>query len=270
MWRDGTSLGTIAEVNDIPILSRSLDIGRGWNSTFGYLDGYMDRLEIRKGIAPASGNFTPPTDAITPRAYQVLVSNFDEPDASTRIVEETLALDTEQAPYVVDISGNKYDAVQATASKIPTKNQSRQAIVFDGIDDFLVGAGFAQAQTFSIYTKCNIAAAASKQVLFGTADVTVALTADEYFEADAGSAVSDSTDHSGAWKTFAVEVSGATSKLYVDGVLVASGDLGVGTLTAFVWGANSGGAENAAMTGKNVFVTPRAYESDLNTLVMAT
>jgi hypothetical protein len=85
IFQDGTALTlttvTAIGTNDLGDLTGLLRIGGQVGAQ--YLDGFLDDIEIAKGIARHTSNFTAPTGAITPDEYTVLYLPMDADFNST-------------------------------------------------------------------------------------------------------------------------------------------------------------------------------------------
>lgn len=61
LFRDGTQCGTtVSDANDIPDIGGSLYIGSGGTGA-SFMNGWMAEVLLRRGFAPHTANFTPPT-----------------------------------------------------------------------------------------------------------------------------------------------------------------------------------------------------------------
>jgi hypothetical protein len=82
LYRNGTSVATLASANSIPNFNTGLYIGRGISTN--YLTGYLDDLKISH-IAEYTANFTAPTYPTRQNENTKLLMRFDGSDNSTQM-----------------------------------------------------------------------------------------------------------------------------------------------------------------------------------------
>lgn len=84
LYRNGTSVATLATANSIPNFNTGLYIGKGISSN--YLTGYLDDLKISH-IAEYTSNFTAPTYPTRQNENTKLLMRFDGSDNSTAMTD---------------------------------------------------------------------------------------------------------------------------------------------------------------------------------------
>jgi hypothetical protein len=82
LYRNGTSVATLASANSIPNFNTGINIGRGITSN--YLTGYLDDLKISH-VAEYSANFTAPSYPTRQDQNTKLLMRFDGSDNSTQM-----------------------------------------------------------------------------------------------------------------------------------------------------------------------------------------
>lgn len=87
IFLEGNQLGAV-ETNSSPIGNKSSVLYIGKDNIYnGYINGWVDELEIVKGIARNTTNFTPSTTALTPDEYTVLLLHMEGADGSTTFTD---------------------------------------------------------------------------------------------------------------------------------------------------------------------------------------
>lgn len=270
---NGIQIGTTQNVSGVDYsrnTSNGIQIGifkYGSAPQTSYLDGSISRIHVSKGISRYTGNFTPPvrTEPIITDEYTVLALEFDGISTSTRIVDSANP-DNATAPVLLpDTGGNDTDANPQNSPLYYSVGGPK--LVLDGVNKYLT-ATLVQSQPFTVYMVADVAADTVAQTLFGDANAFIQLTADEYLLANAGTPLSDTIDHSGTRHVFAAVFNGASAELLVDGVSVASGNVGAGALAAFGIGARNDGNSPAAMDFYALFITNTTFSNLLNSVIM--
>jgi hypothetical protein len=217
----GTVAGTPVSSNAYP-----LTIGAGNNA---YYNGSVSNLRIVKGTALYTTNFTPSTSKLTSTANTKLLtlnsSVVSDASASGRLITSSGATYTQQfSPF-------------APTVYLPSVNSG--SVYLDGVGDFLsVPAGTQWTMGTGDFTAeawINPASVSTAQTLFGDFNwssgyqggwmVGIAATGAVGFTYNGASAISSAASaiKAGTWQHIAISCTSGAIRLFVNGVLAASG-----------------------------------------------
>ena len=153
-----------------------------------------------------------------------------------------------------DLSGNAYNATQATGANQPTLRTSvlggKSVVRFDGANDFVRTASngtFSQPSTFVVVAKLN-GTGTQKFIIDGMNANRHALfrEATDRWYAFAGT-VYDFAASDNAWNIFVITFNGASSKVWLNGGASFNGSTGAQTYAGVTIGAQS--SDNSPMDG---------------------
>lgn len=237
-YYDEDAIGGIYDIGTDTIYNSTSPVRVGGDSfNITGFRGQIDELRI----SDTNRGFTGTTIPTQSTAYEKDVNtlalfHFDGQTGDTLTGGELQPDNLGSANFLNDISGN-YNHMYPTSIVYNESGQnSLPDLMFNGSTSFANQSSFILTQPFVMYMVANIDADTVVQELCGDSNAQLRITADEYLQGNAGSNLTYSTDVSGSSKLFTFEVNGVNSKLYVDKVEVASGDVGSGALASLSWG----------------------------------
>jgi hypothetical protein len=228
-----------------------------------YLHGIIYAAQIDRSIArdPSSEPF--PVDF-----YTLFSPDFSGRAGTSRILDQAVG---GGVPIIADSSGNEFDMEQLNTTIQPLYQANPVNIRFDGVDDVSSVNCFdvCVKQPFTTYICAKINTSGTEhQTFFGDVNVNLAINEFGNIVAKAGSSISDTNDNRDEYKLIAAQFAGADSKIYVDGIEVASGVLGLDDVNELYLGAVPIVDNSPAVNLKAMYIQHDLYVSELNNVLM--
>lgn len=193
-------------------------------------------LALGRQKAPAVGGWNPLSLVSTREWFQISNTN-------------TITGYSIGAPSAVNGRAGLLSLAQATPAYQPTINGSVganaiHALTFGGVGVYMKAVD-SLAQPFTLASICQTTDASSLQVLMdfdgATADKRFGIQAANTWRCELGLNANGTTTTDTAAHVVLLEANGASTKIYIDGVLIGTGNCGAGSVTAWQLGLRGNG-----------------------------